>query len=159
MVACMVATSGDEAFVMLVTFPRTALLLTLVLALIGILAGILTDSFSIPPSRDRECTEMVVHDGAASCRCFDTPTILVELWRPSAARGALGVGTLLFVLAVVSGTIGPAEWNWIRTTYLGVGLFSLFVVGTVPEHFIEEHLWRISWCDTPRESSSGRWPR
>ncbi len=141
-VACMVATSGDEAFVMLATFPRTALLLTLALALIGILAGMLTDIFSISPSRDLECTKMVVHDSGASCRCFDPASILDELRRPSAARGTLAIGTFLFFLAVISGTVGPAEWNWIRVTFLGVGLFSLFVVGTVPEHFIEEHLWR-----------------
>ncbi|MCW8985637.1 MAG: putative manganese transporter [Thermoanaerobaculales bacterium] len=141
-VACMIATSGDESFVMLATFPRTALLLTLVLALVGILAGILTDVFSDTGTQELGCADMTVHDTAASCRCFDPASILVELRRPSAARGTLAIGTFLFFLAVISGTVGPAEWNWIRVTFLGVGLFSLFVVGTVPEHFIEEHLWR-----------------
>ena len=141
-VACMIATSGDEAFVMLAAFPRTAVLLTLALFLIGILAGILTDVFSDSALPDRGCADMVVHDSAPSCRCFDSATILFELRQPSAARGTLVVGSLLFVLAVLSGTVGPADWNWIRATFLGVGLFSLFVVGTVPEHFIAEHLWR-----------------
>ena len=141
-VACMIATSGDEAFVMLAAFPRTALLLTLALVLIGVLAGILTDVFSDSASLDRGCADMVIHDSAPSCRCFDPATILVELRQPSAARGTLAVGTLLFILAVLSGTVGPAEWNWIRVTFLGVGIFSLFVVATVPEHFIAEHLWR-----------------
>ena len=141
-VACMIATSGDEAFVMLAAFPRTALLLTLALVLIGVLAGILTDVFSDSASPDRGCADMVVHESASSCRCFDPTTILFELRQPSAARGTLVLGTLLFVLAVLSGTIGPAEWNWIRLTFFGVGLFALFVVATVPEHFIEAHLWR-----------------
>ncbi|MDX2437436.1 MAG: putative manganese transporter [Acidobacteriota bacterium] len=141
-VACMIATSGDEAFVMLATFPRTALLLTLALVLIGVLAGFLTDAVSGSALPDRGCAGMVVHDSAPSCRCFNPATIFSELRPPSAARGTLVVGTLLFILAVLSGTIGPAEWNWIRVTFLGVGLFSLFIVGTVPQHFIEEHLWR-----------------
>jgi hypothetical protein len=141
-VACMIATSGDEAFVMLATFPRTALLLTLGLVLIGVLAGFLTDAFSGAVLPERGCADMVVHDSAPSCRCFNPATIVSELRPPSAARGTLVVGTLLFILAVLSGMVGPAEWNWIRVTYLGVGLFSLFVVGTVPQHFIEEHLWR-----------------
>jgi len=140
-VACMIATSGDEAFVMLATFPRTALLLTLALVLIGVVAGIFTDVFGGSNSVGRGCADMVVHDSAPSCRCFDPATIVVELRRPSAARGTLVVGTLLFVLAVLSGTVGPAEWNWIRVTFLGVGFVSLFVVTTVPEHFIAEHLW------------------
>jgi len=140
-VACMIATSGDEAFVMLAMFPRTALLLTLALVLIGVVAGIFTDVFSNSAAPDRGCADMVVHESAPSCRCFDTATILVELRRPSAARGTLVVGSLLFVLAVLSGTVGPAEWNWIRVTFLLVGLVSLFVVATVPEHFIAEHLW------------------
>jgi hypothetical protein len=141
-VACMIATSGDEAFVMLATFPRTALLLTLGLVLIGVLAGFLTDAFSGAVLPERGCADMVVHDSAPSCRCFNPATIVSELRQPSAARGTLVVGTLLFILAVLSGMVGPAEWNWIRVTYLGVGFFSLFVVGTVPQHFIEEHLWR-----------------
>jgi hypothetical protein len=33
-------------------------------------------------------------------------------------------------------------WDWVRLTLLLVGGFGTFVVATVPDHFLEEHLWR-----------------
>ncbi len=141
-VACMIATSGDEAFVMLATFPQTALLVTLALLVIGIIAGILTDVVAGSTSLHGGCSDMVVHGDAEACRCFDPATIIEELRRPSAARGVLVIGTVLFVLGVLSGSAGPPTWGWIRVTFLLLSCFALFVVATVPEHFIEEHLWQ-----------------
>ena len=43
LVACMIATAGDESFVMFALFPGKALGLTLALALIGLLTGMTTD--------------------------------------------------------------------------------------------------------------------
>ncbi len=142
LVACMIATSGDEAFVMLAIFPRKALLLTLGLAAVGIVAGMLTDLVAGSAASEQGCDDMVMHHDAASCKCFDPVSIIQELRHPSAARGTLVIGIALFVLALLSGTVGPSGWSWIRMTLLVVGFFALFVVATVPEHFIEEHLWR-----------------
>jgi hypothetical protein len=33
------------------------------------------------------------------------------------------------------------EWGWVKITFLIVSSFALFVVSTVPDHFLEEHLW------------------
>jgi len=141
-VACMIATSGDEAFVMLAIFPREALVMTLSLVVIGIAAGLLTDMAIGSPSPQDSCGEMVVHDEADQCRCFDRATILAELRRPSAARGTLVITTALFLLGILSGQAGPPDWGWVRVTLLSLSFLALFVVATVPEHFIEEHLWR-----------------
>jgi len=150
-VACMIATSGDEAFVMLATFPQTALLLTLALAAIGVVAGMLTDVVAGSVSLRGSCDDMVVHDDAVPCRCFDRATILTELRQPSASRGVLVVATLLFDLGVLTGAVGPPDWGWVRVTFLILSSFALFVVATVPEHFIEEHLWRhVAMRHVPR---------
>ena len=42
-VSAMIATSGDESFVMLAMVPKQALIITLVLFVLGIFAGALTD--------------------------------------------------------------------------------------------------------------------
>jgi hypothetical protein len=34
------------------------------------------------------------------------------------------------------------EWDWIRITLLVTSLLALFIVATVPDHFLDEHLWR-----------------
>jgi hypothetical protein len=60
-VACMIATSGDEAFVMLALFPGTAVLLTLGLAGIGMLAGAATDAVMRPKIQPAVCDELTLH--------------------------------------------------------------------------------------------------
>ncbi len=140
-VACMIATSGDEAFVMLALFPGRALAMTAGLALVGVVAGAVTDRVSGNATRPGACSEMVVHD-ADACRCFEPAEIFRHLLRPTASRLALAVALVAFSAAVASGALGPARWNWVRVTLLASSGFGLFVVTTVPDHFLEEHLWR-----------------
>ncbi|MCK9997118.1 MAG: arsenic efflux protein [Candidatus Krumholzibacteria bacterium] len=137
-VTAMIATSGDEAFVMLAVIPRQAILLSLALLILGILAGALTDVFA----RDRTngCTGLQVHD-PEQCQCFDHGRILYQLKEMSPIRGVLMAVLVALVAAVGSGYVGPAEWNWIRWTILILTIVSLLIVGTVPEHFLEHHLW------------------
>ena len=37
---------------------------------------------------------------------------------------------------------GDNRWGWMQITMLIVSLAALFIVSTVPEHFMEEHLWK-----------------
>ena len=37
--------------------------------------------------------------------------------------------------------MGPPVWNWIRITLVIITAVALFIVSTVPDHFLEEHLW------------------
>jgi hypothetical protein len=64
-------------------------------------------------------------------------------WRHlSLARGVLSVALLLFVLGIAIGSIGPQVWDWKRITLLIAGLGGLFITTTVPEHFLQQHLWK-----------------
>jgi hypothetical protein len=48
----------------------------------------------------------------------------------------------VFLGVLASGTgLAPAS-PWIRGILLGLGALALFVVLTVPDHFLDEHLWR-----------------
>jgi hypothetical protein len=141
-VACMIATSGDEAFVMLALFPRTALLLTLALLVLGIAAGVLTDAVAASALSIESCGGMVIHDTAQACKCFDPATIRGQLRRPSAIRFSLTITLVLLMLAMLAGWMGPTHWNWVRVTFLILSSCALFVVVTSPEHFVAEHLWR-----------------
>jgi hypothetical protein len=55
-------------------------------------------------------------------------------------RIQLTLGCAIFVVAILLGSAGPPVWNWIRVTLLMVSLFALFVVTTVPDHFLRDHL-------------------
>ena len=142
-VAAMIATSGDESFVMLAMFPKTALLLTLLLFAIGLLVGALTDRILGPRlTRMLSCREDLSIHEEEHCRCFAREQFVPQWKNCSAARGILTIFLLAFVVAVSTGEIGSTDWNWIRVTLLLVSGVALFIVATVPEHFLEDHLWK-----------------
>lgn len=142
-VAAMIATSGDESFVMFAMMPRTALIVTLLLFAIGLVAGALTDRIcGRRMTRALSCCEDFSIHAEEHCQCFAKEQI-VEQWKScSAARGILTLSLLGFLFAITAGEIGPPQWNWIRVTLLLVSSVALFVVVTVPEHFLEDHLWK-----------------
>ncbi len=141
-VAAMIATCGDESFVMLAMIPKEAIYIHALLFVLGIIAGALTDMIfrekvSLHPSG---CDDLKVHIDE-NCNCFPSGQIIQQWKEYSAFRIILTVGLLVFILAIITGQMGPSTWNWIRITILFVSAISLFIVVTVPEHFLEEHLW------------------
>ena len=52
LIAMMIASSGDEAFIMLAMIPEQALILFVILFVIAIAAGIIVDTFYKPKERD-----------------------------------------------------------------------------------------------------------
>ncbi|MCK5805474.1 MAG: arsenic efflux protein [Lentisphaeria bacterium] len=142
-VAAMVATSGDESFVMFAMIPRTALLLTLLLFVIGIAAGALTDRvLGRRLTSTRPCCEDFSVHGEEDRQLFAKEQIVAQWKACSAARGILALSLLGFMLAIAAGELGPPHWNWIRITLLLMSGVALFIVSTVPEHFLEDHLWK-----------------
>ena len=144
LVATMIATSGDETFVMLALFPGTTVLMTAGLAAIGVVAGWLTDTWIpaglVPEVRD-DCCGLEIHE-AELPRGLSLRTV-VSQWRDmSPYRATLMVSLSLVILAIVVGRIGPMTWGWKRITLLIVMSAGLFIVSTVPDHFLEKHLWR-----------------
>jgi hypothetical protein len=141
-VAAMIATSGDEAFVMLAMIPRQAVIITVIIFITGIPAGALTDFIlkNRRTSQPEMCEGFQTHLDE-TCQCFPREFILQQWKECSAARGILAAGLVVFLIAVISGQIGPSEWNWKKLTVSGLSALSLFIVSTVPDHFLEEHLW------------------
>ena len=144
LVTTMIATSGDEAFVMLYLFPQKAILLTGIMVLIGLLAGYLTDRLRRKDKSDPEetgCDKLILH-----------PYENVRVWRPwqdlskdwrrlSLIRMVSVVGIFLLVIAFANGILGPPEWNWERISFILLGSIVLLIMLVFPEHFIEKHLW------------------
>jgi hypothetical protein len=140
-VATMIATSGDEAFVMLALFPERALMLTAILAVFGLAVGVLVD---IASGRRRTLVSNVCLQLHQSDRCERFPRgRMLEQWRNcSPARGTLATSLGIFLTAVLAGRLGRGEPGWVRASLSTVSILALFIVATVPDHFLEEHLWR-----------------
>lgn len=137
----MVASSGDEAFVMLALMPRTALWLFAGLFLYGLaLAWVVDKVGGRPCYGGTRCGQgLAVHEAADGS---PRPAIRRDWLRCSAARGLLCLSLGLFALAVTVGLVGPQAWNWVRVTLLLVTSIAFAVVFVAPEHFLKDHLYR-----------------
>ncbi len=142
-VAAMIATAGDESFVMLAMIPKQAIILHIVLFVIGLITGVLVDTVAggLTARLPVPCEGLEIHLEEA-CESFPRGRILSQLRQCSAARGTLAVALGLFVAAIAAGQVGPPAWDWIRVTLLVTAASALFIVLTVPDHFLETHLWQ-----------------
>ncbi len=140
LVGGMIATSGDEAYVMLSLFPEKALLLFAGLFLSGIVFGALSDwivgRLRITPCE--ACDRHEVHPEELEGNRLET--LIHNLRHPSALR--LGFLFLMILLLIVTclGTVGPEGWRWMRIT-----LAVLLALGTLlglssSEHYFREHV-------------------
>jgi len=143
LVATMIATSGDEAYVMLSLFPAKALWIFLIIAIIGFVVGILTDvvmkKFNLQFKLHKHKFE--VHEDEV-CPCFSIEEIVEHLKNISFQRVLLIALLVLLIVIQIPNFTGHSEWSWINLTLLLSAIFGLFVVTTVPDHFLEEHLWK-----------------
>ena len=138
----MIATSGDEAYVMLALFPKTAVLLFGFLFILGILLAALSDKVAqflrIKPCE--ECKLALLHTDDEECRCF-----ALKKWDVSSpimyVRIILLFLLIAFLLLIGLGIIGPKQFGWEKITLLSLLLFTLFVIFTVPDHFLKMHIW------------------
>ncbi|MFQ6616548.1 MAG: putative manganese transporter [Fidelibacterota bacterium] len=89
---------------------------------------------------DLSADQLVLHPGE-TCECLPGKDVAAQWKRPLVTRGILTGAVSLLVLGVVLGFIGPPEWDWVRVSILAVAGASFFVVTTVPDHFLKEHLW------------------
>lgn len=151
-VAAMIATSGDESFVMLTMIPGTAGFIFLLLLLVGIAAGALTDTLfgKKVVNRSEEYHGLELHEEEA-CECFPRGEIVKQWKNCSLSRGVLFLALTLFIFGLLAGNLGPPSWNWVRITFLLISAVGLFIVATVPDHFLETHLWEhVAKTHVPR---------
>jgi len=142
LVTTMIATSGDEAFVMFTLFPKKALMLTIILFIVGILAGYLSDKAGISKMIRKNITPHAfpLHSDE-DCWCFQKDKIIHFLIKPSIHRLLLIILIFILIIGFASGLFAAKAQFWLKVTFLSTLGFSFFVVISVPDHFLKKHLW------------------
>ncbi|HHM24114.1 MAG TPA: selenocysteine protein [Bacteroidetes bacterium] len=139
----MIATSGDEAYVMLAMFPHKALLLFALLFVLGIALAWVTDLLApllgIRPCE--ECRLQVVHQ-AENYADISKQELLQNFLSISVYRAVLLGATVLFLVAIAAGMIGPPTWDWKRITLIALLSLTAIIIGSASEHYLREHIWR-----------------
>ena len=157
LVAMMIASSGDEAFVMLAMIPKQTLLLMGILFVIAVAVGWLVDRFSKPNVKAQ-------HEGCEDGYQIHEEDHHDETHKPekasfrhmryaSAERIALLLGVILFIVALAFGMFehGHEEVThtrlnifdeyWMNLIFALLSLFVVWFIATAPEHVVKEHLW------------------
>ncbi len=167
LVAMMICSSGDEAFVILAMLPQKAPLLFLLQFILGVAAGLLIDKFFKKPQVNFCPDGYEIHHQSESTlpSIFKAQSYRDALKRPSTERLLILAGIILFIGAVAGGYLEHDHSNHIHLdgdcthhshTHVGFSLlserwihfiFAIFSIVTVlftataKEHFIKEHIW------------------
>jgi len=138
----MIATSGDEAFVLLAMLPKQALLLFVILFIFGIALGWFSDKIVtvLKLKTCKECKLYKIHS-IKECKCFDKKTIIQNYLELSPIRIFLLATAIFVLIAIIIGLFGPSSWDWKRITFVVLFIITLGIIATVPEHFLREHIW------------------
>lgn len=163
LVTVMIATSGDEAFVMFSVIPEAALWINGIIFLIAIFVGWLLmvfgkrfEFFCVPPGH------MVIHEHEVEKAVIKTKTVWENLKNMTFTRALLIGGILLFLFALLSGAMshdhadfniidghiqkelhdhGHHEFDWIQATFVLISVVAFFIFLFSSDHFLEDHLW------------------
>ena len=161
LIAMMIASSGDESFIMLAMIPKQALLLMVILFVMAVLAGLLVDRFSKPHTHHPHegCDEgYQIHEEDEKHNEHPEKSSLHNLKHASAERIALLLGVILFIVALAFGMLEHEHEHeeaietihtqlnifdeyWMNLIFAVVSLFVVWFIVSAPEHIIKEHLW------------------
>ena len=151
LVAMMVATAGDESFMMLALFPGKAAWLFLILFAIAVVTGLVIDRTGKGgrplPTRLEDTYEL--HDD--DCHEHDHGEERHGKRHLGFKRTLMFIGVAVFLAALVSGLLEEEEpeteglalfrEEWLFWLFGVLGLVILAALIFASDHFVEEHLW------------------
>ncbi|MBN1931371.1 MAG: arsenic efflux protein [Desulfobacterales bacterium] len=146
----MIATSGDEAFVMLSQFPGTAVALFGLLFVCGIIFAWVSDKLIeflgiVPCESCREAVcELCLFDANSTeevRRIFGLRNFSKNFQQLSFTRFLLLALIGSYLMLLVLGTIGPTDWNWKRLTFAILSVCSLYIAAIASEQYLLVHIW------------------
>jgi hypothetical protein len=159
LLAMMIASTGDESFVLLAASPATAAAVYAILFALAVAAGWVANRFvknfpAVAPSH-----HLVLHEHEHALPYGKFPANLLKNFRAfSLPRAVLLGGLLVFVAMMLSGLIdhrhilenGMYEEpgailfgeRWLNIFFAVVGAAVFFLIAAANHHFVEEHLWK-----------------
>lgn len=159
LVAMMVATMGDESFLLLAMIPQKALLISLGLTVLAIIVGYLTDKCIHNVPRPFDAGHYVVH--ADDCPKHGHAPLwgnVKENFKSiSWHRILILIGLIVFFVAIASGFLEHGHEHghdhnhdhsdlfserWLNLIFAGLCLLTIVFTLFAHSHFIEEHLWK-----------------
>ncbi len=151
LIAALIATSGDEAFVMFSMIPQQAVIITIALFVIAVVSGILVNILVKKPMIPQKMKEhIVIHESEAGYYLHKKISLKDITWQRLVILSVL----LLFIAGLILGQANthehvqahaqkahqgmPAWQLWTFVAISGIG----FLISLIsPNHFLNEHIW------------------
>ncbi|MCF0177020.1 MAG: arsenic efflux protein, partial [Bacteroidales bacterium] len=159
LIAMMIASSGDEAFVMMAMVPKTAVILFIVLFLIAIVVGFIIDKLPLAHKKvNASCGgeyELHTEDFHSHHHHSHAEKGHKIEWQ----RVVMLVGIAAFIVALVLGLLehehegedvaemahtalpGIFDEYWLNLLFAALACFALWFTARCDSHFLKEHLW------------------
>ncbi len=145
LVASMIATSGDEAFIMFSMMPGTALKITIILFVVGMITGGIIHFFTKKKTFQPTNFAYPLHEEHSECNCFAWKDIPGYFKHITFQRAVLLFFMALFAFLIgtesIAGHDHGESGHYLMITLLVVICIAIFIIATVPEHFLEAHIW------------------
>jgi len=128
----MIATSGDEAFVMLAMFPKTAVILFIILFVLGVFSGRLIDylvlKFNIPNSGD--CKTKQLHEDEKSYKHY----LKEHIWHHIIKEHVWKIFLWTFgALLVIEFSTNYLNLSSLTNEYIWIVLLLSILIGIIPD--------------------------
>ena len=157
LIAMMVASSGDEAFMIVAMVPDKALMIFALLFMIAIGSGLITD-FVCDRIRFRDRSSGLDLAGDSHCKQdFEVHEHVEKTRRFTWKRAVMFAGVFIFIAALVSGILdhshgtgeqagNPARINfldekWMQYLFACLSVTVLGFLVFASDHYVEKHLW------------------
>ncbi len=157
LIAMMIATCGDETFVMLAMFPDKAAVILIGIAVLALVAGMLTDRL-VPahalPKLNEQCDEVHGH-AAEHCHNGKDRHKRHLGWQ----RAIMFIGIAAFIAALATGALGHGEEGhthggglnllseeWMNILFAALAVIMLAILVRASDAFVEEQLWHHIVC-------------
>jgi hypothetical protein len=141
LVATMIATSGDESFVMFSMIPKDAFILHIILFFLAFIVAYMVDFLFRNKQLFFDDHKFEVHQ-KEYCHCFSKQQIMIQLKNIIPERLILFIFFGIFTIALALGILGGDVWNWKKIIFALGSLGSIFIIATVPNHFLQEHIYK-----------------
>ena len=157
LVAMMIATTGDEAFMLLAASPAVAALVFAILFTAAVAVGWTVNRYvkNFPLAFSAHSFEVHEHEHTLPSGSFSS---ILHNFRPLSWRRAVLLGGLLVFVAVLATGLfdhrhitdnAPPDVGhilfgerWLNLFFAAVSMVAFFLIAAADNHFLEEHLWK-----------------
>ncbi|MDR1984885.1 MAG: putative manganese transporter [Prevotellaceae bacterium] len=151
LMAVMIVSLGDEAFMMFAAIPETATIIVVLLFVIAVFIGFVVNLF-IKKSPVRVFkNHLEIHTNETE---NIHGNIMNNLKNITFQRVILIFGIILFIFGIVSGLLDHSHETqnyyqsnpifterWINIFFAFISIITLYIIAKVSDHFLEKHLW------------------